>query len=92
MKELKDIIEKAKKTGRGISRKFQETPNYKLSEGFNCPHCNKEQPIGKAENPIELNYEIPENLRIMNNETCYSWTEDEKCSHCGKMFSFINGC
>lgn len=94
MKTFEDVLRNARETGKGMVVQFKETANYEMYEKHDaCPHCKKERSIKSWSGDLDKNrYETPDNIRAMTEETCYSWTEDRKCEHCGKFFSMTNGC
>lgn len=94
MKTFEDVLRNARETGKGMVVQFKETANYEMYETYDaCPHCKKEISINNCAGGLDENrYEIPDNLRAMTEETCYSWTEDQKCEYCGEFFSIMNGC
>ncbi|MCC0671579.1 hypothetical protein IC216_06240 [Clostridioides sp. ES-S-0145-01] len=87
MKCLNDILEEAKLTGNGLALRYKEKPSFRLSEDYKCPYCKNKK--NKSHSDW---YETDEDIKIMIENTGYSWTEDRKCDCCGKVFSMRNGC
>lgn len=94
-------IKKARLTCEGINLKFQEKENHKEAiDGFDCPYCkatlgckmNGSKIIYNSPKEIIDKYETSIDIKNMCEVTCYSWTEDCKCSNCGEMYSQHNGC
>lgn len=95
-----ELIE-SRKTGRGISVRFQESENHLPAiNNYDCPYCGAKygEPTGweysnkSKKIIISDKYETPKDIEFMCNHIGYSWTEDCKCGNCGKIYSQHNGC
>lgn len=93
--DYKEILEKARKTGKGFANNnFKEKATYiksgcLIKNGYTCPHCQKHD--GYMDKVLE-SYETPEDIEYMCNKGGYSWTEDRRCNLCGGLYSLDNGC
>ena len=77
---------------------YKDKPNYKMSKRYDCPHCNSRFGNGiygrkqYEDTTMTTSYEIFEDVKWMNENVGFSWTEDCICGNCGKWFSHNNGC